>query len=176
MATSQALELIIQGKSKKIALGNKIAAGGAGTVYGLQGDPLTVIKLYHDTMAPKDLAQAERQVSAMVASPPTLPPFQYQGRNYVQIAWPSGVVRRAGRFVGFTMPALELNRTRLLEFLLSDRRHRDSRYRRKAAGRRGRGIARAWSLHRRPEAPEFELLPGHAVHGGLGLRWLQHFR
>jgi hypothetical protein len=121
MATSQALELMAQGKSKRIALGSKIAAGGAGTVYGLQGDPLTVIKLYHDTMAPKDLAQAERQVSAMVASPPTLPPFQYQGRNYVQIAWPSGVVRRAGRFVGFAMPALELNRTRLLEFLLSDR-------------------------------------------------------
>ena len=121
MATPQGLELTSQGKPRKVALGGKIAAGGAGTVYGLQGDPLAVIKLYHDTMAAKDLAQAERQVNAMVASPPTLPPFQYQGRSYVQIAWPTGVVRRGGKFAGFAMPALELNRTRLLEFLLSDR-------------------------------------------------------
>lgn len=107
--------------SRRIALGPKIAAGAAGTVYHLHGDTTSVIKIYHESIKAKDLDSSRRQVEAMVKDPPDLPPFVYQGQAYVQIAWPTGLVMQDGRFAGFSMPALEMQRTKVLEYLLQDK-------------------------------------------------------
>lgn len=45
----------------------------------------------------------------MLAARPNLPPFSYNGRTYVQIAWPVGTVcNEQGYFVGFAMPEVDI--------------------------------------------------------------------
>lgn len=106
---------------QKVTLDRQLGAGGAGSVFQVRGASSKVVKVYHDTISASDLVNSSSQIKAMVLEPPDLPPFQYQGRSYVQIAWPEARLFRNGKFVGFSMPALELNRTKELEYLLQDK-------------------------------------------------------
>ncbi len=125
MIRAPQLELVLMTpsgqRSRSIVLGAAIAKGAAGTVYHLHGDASTVVKIYHDTTRPDDLRTSFLKVEAMLRDPPNLPPYDYEGQAFVQIAWPTGIILKNKKFVGFSMPALQMNRTQVLEVLLLDR-------------------------------------------------------
>ncbi|RFA29887.1 hypothetical protein CAI21_08620 [Alkalilimnicola ehrlichii] len=111
-----------------------LARGGEGTIYRLANEPL-VAKLYHEPST-----EREAKLDAMLADPPRLPPLQKHGRAYPQLTWPLGRLEDTrGRFLGYAMPKLELERTAPLEYLLSARGRRalglpdDYRFRLKVA-------------------------------------------
>ena len=74
--------------------------GGAGAVYAHPLDPGACIKLY---LKDAEAQAHDSKVRAMLASPPDN--VRTKG-GVLQIAWPSEVVLRNGRFAGFVMPKL----------------------------------------------------------------------
>ena len=57
--------------------------------------------------------------------PPNLPDILEDGQSEVQIAWPRAVLRdQKGRFLGFAMPLLDLQRSIELEYILQERQAR----------------------------------------------------
>jgi len=105
-----------------LQLGRLIKSGGAGSVYLLPQQPRNVAKLYHDSTPPEAY---DRKVEAMLSLTPDLPPREEHGQRYVQIAWPNASVHDArGRFLGFTMPLLDIAATAELEPVLQERQAR----------------------------------------------------
>jgi hypothetical protein len=93
-----------------------IAQGAAGTIHRVVGEPGIVVKLYKD---PKDLPAYNQKIESMLAARPNLPPFSYNGRTYVQIAWPLGkVCNGRGDFLGFVMPEVDIQASTELENVL----------------------------------------------------------
>jgi hypothetical protein len=81
-----------------------------------------VAKLYHDSV---DLPLYERKVSAMLQLTPELPDLFEAGKRYVQIAWPRALLRDLhGRFVGYLMPAVDVQATSELECVLQEKQAR----------------------------------------------------
>ncbi len=90
---------------RPIVLGSQVGGGLSGIVYKLVGERGTVVKLYRDT---KLLAEYRDKIEAMLSAPPDLPPISDNGRNYVQIAWPTAkVIDNHGTFLGFAMPEID---------------------------------------------------------------------
>src|SRR5690606_41620875 len=51
---------------------------------------------------------------------PALPPFQHEGRSYIQIAWPNALLTDSkGSLRGYAMPLADLSRAAQLEALLN---------------------------------------------------------
>jgi hypothetical protein len=100
------------GRTVTIDLGKAkhLATGGAGHVYQDPTDPGLVIKIYKD----RATARAHRdKVLAMLDNPPGQQIISSNGRRYVQIAWPQGVVETgSGEFAGFSMPLVLLSDTK----------------------------------------------------------------
>jgi DNA-binding helix-hairpin-helix protein with protein kinase domain len=107
------------GDGTRLVLGALIKSGGAGSVYRVRDKPGVVAKLYHDDV---DLPLYERKVTAMLALTPQLPDLSEGGKRYVQIAWPKALLRDArNRFVGYTMPAVDVAATSELECVLQEK-------------------------------------------------------
>ena len=105
-----------------MVLGTLIKSGGAGSVYRVRGDAAQVAKLYH---AQVDRALYQRKVEAMLQLTPELPALDEGGKRYVQIAWPSALLRDArGGFVGYLMPAVDVQATSELECVLQEKQAR----------------------------------------------------
>jgi uncharacterized protein YecT (DUF1311 family) len=96
-------------------LGPPIAQGAAGTIHHVIGEAGLLAKLY---IKQKDLPEYKLKIEAMLAARPNLPPFLYNGRNYVQIAWPVGMVYRRLDFVGFVMPEVDFQASTELDNVL----------------------------------------------------------
>ncbi|HEY1351788.1 MAG TPA: hypothetical protein VGF67_19375 [Ktedonobacteraceae bacterium] len=80
--------------------GERLSAGGEGTIYRVVGEPGLVAKLYH-AYSP----EREAKLARMLASPPG-DPARRQG--HISIAWPTErLFDRAGRCVGFLMPFID---------------------------------------------------------------------
>ncbi|WP_394537836.1 hypothetical protein PRJ39_17820 [Lysobacter enzymogenes] len=108
--------------SRATRLGPLIKSGGAGSVYLLGDDPRSVAKIYHARVDPPSYTD---RIEAMLQLRPKLPDQYEDGKRYVQIAWPDATVRDAqGRFVGFAMPALDVDATSELEQILQERQAR----------------------------------------------------
>ncbi|QWP76212.1 hypothetical protein J5226_21905 [Lysobacter sp. K5869] len=108
--------------SRRSRLGPLIKSGGAGSVYLLADDPHSVAKIYHARVDPPSYTD---RIEAMLQLRPKLPDQYEAGKRYVQIAWPDATVRDAqGRFVGFTMPALDVQSTNEVEQILQERQAR----------------------------------------------------
>ena len=106
----------------RLRLGPLIKSGGAGSVYRLTELPLQVAKLYHDGI---DRKIYERKLAAMLELTPKLPDLMEGGRRYVQIAWPQErLCDASGRFIGFLMPAVDVQATSELEVILQERQAR----------------------------------------------------
>jgi hypothetical protein len=104
---------------RRVRLGKLIKSGGAGSVYRLADDATSVAKIYH---ADQDLPLYERKVAAMLALTPQLPDIADGGKQYVQIAWPQALLRDdRGGFVGWLMPAVHVDETSELEYILQER-------------------------------------------------------
>lgn len=108
--------------ARRSRLGPLIKSGGAGSVYLLADDPHAVAKIYHARVEP---ASYTDRIEAMLQLRPKLPDQYEAGKRYVQIAWPDASVRDVqGRFVGFTMPALDVDSTSEVEQILQERQAR----------------------------------------------------
>src|SRR5688500_12515869 len=94
-----------------------LGTGGDGSVYASTSHPELVAKLYHD---PDRDPERRRKLLAMLGTPPQLDPIHHAGHRYVQLTWPTHLVEDAeGRFRGYAMPRVELDRAVLAESLLS---------------------------------------------------------
>ncbi|MEA2880574.1 MAG: hypothetical protein QOF14_5770 [Hyphomicrobiales bacterium] len=101
---------------RPVRLGNVIAQGAAGTIHKVIGQAGLVAKLYKN---PKDLDEYRAKVAAMLATPPNLPNFRYNSREYVQIAWPTAkIIDGRGEFRGFLMPEVDFQASTELENIL----------------------------------------------------------
>lgn len=108
--------------ARRSRLGPLIKSGGAGSVYLLADDPHAVAKIYHARVEP---ASYTDRIEAMLQLRPKLPDQYEAGKRYVQIAWPDAGVRDVhGRFVGFAMPALDVDSTSEVEQILQERQAR----------------------------------------------------
>ncbi len=101
--------------ARSIRLSGFIAEGAAGTIHHVIGEPGIVVKLYKER---KDLPEYEEKIAAMLAAPPYLPAFSYNGRSYVQIAWPTARVVDGQGFRGFVMPEVDFRASTELENIL----------------------------------------------------------
>ncbi|MHA7683356.1 TonB family protein [Cupriavidus sp. PET2-C1] len=109
-------------RQRGLTLARLIKSGGAGSVFLLAEAPAQVAKLYHGHM---DLASYQRKIDAMLRLSPELPDQVENGKRYVQIAWPqSPLLDARGRFIGFAMPALDIQQTAELEEILQERQAR----------------------------------------------------
>lgn len=115
-------ETIYDERRRALTLERLLKSGGAGSVFTLKERPREVAKLYHSD---KDAQVYERKLRAMLELQPDLPAMQVQGIDQVQIAWPTTLLRDGrGRFIGFTMPILDVAATSDLEHVLQERQAR----------------------------------------------------
>ncbi len=104
------------------ALGELLEVSGAGNVYAVPKTRPQLAKIYSDSI---DVAHYERKIAAMLDGPPNLPDVEDGDKRLVQIAWPEAALRDGqGRFVGFLMPAIDLEATHPLEWILQERQAR----------------------------------------------------
>lgn len=120
---AQAGDTIYDEQRTPLTLGRLLKSGGAGSVFLIKERPLEVAKLYHSD---KGGQVYERKVRAMLELRPDLPDVEDKGVRQVQIAWPTGLLRdKARRFLGFTMPVLDVAATSDLEHVLQERQARE---------------------------------------------------
>lgn len=104
---------------RTLTLARLLASGGAGSIHLVQGRAGEVAKIYH---AHVELPAYQRRIKAMLELAPQLPDIREDGRSIVQLAWPTTMLAdRAGRFVGFAMPAVDIGSTTELERILQAR-------------------------------------------------------
>ena len=108
--------------SRRLILGPLLKSGGAGSIHLLHDEPHSVAKIYHGHV---DAALAQRRVEAMLRLAPQLPDIAEDGRHYVQLAWPTALLRD-GRdaFRGYLMPMVDVAATSELEAVLQERQAR----------------------------------------------------
>ena len=81
-----------------IVPGQKLGEGGEGVVHLVDGDPGSVVKIWHPGRTPED---ADAKISHLVSNPVT------PGLGVTwHITWPQHEVRESGIIVGYTMPTL----------------------------------------------------------------------
>jgi hypothetical protein len=113
---------VITGQGARLVLGKLVKSGGAGSVYRLRDSATQVAKVYH---ANQDLAHYEHKITAMLELTPELPDLELDGRRIVQVAWPQTPIRDArGRFLGFLMPAVDIEATSEVECILQEKQAR----------------------------------------------------
>lgn len=128
VSTGKAVYLVNAHSREKVELGDLISHGAAGTVFRVPGDSSRVIKIYNPEVLKKDGAKYEAKLKAMLQRPVQLraPPkpvdSPVQG-EIIQLAWPLATVqgRAKNSFLGFAMPALEMQHTDVLEYVLQEK-------------------------------------------------------
>ncbi|MCC8363092.1 hypothetical protein LK996_08390 [Lysobacter sp. A6] len=115
-------EALFDDARRRHTLAKLVKSGGAGSVYLLRESPHLVAKLYHPAI---DHATYARKVAAMLRLSPDLPDIVEGASRRVQIAWPTSLLHdRHGRFVGFLMPAVDVQATCELELILQEKQAR----------------------------------------------------
>jgi hypothetical protein len=110
------------GARRPVTLTQPFAQGATGTIHRLAGESNVVAKLYK---TPKGIGEYRQKIAAMLAAPVPLGPFQYYGRTYVQVAWPTATINwQNGEFRGYIMPEIDLTTTTDLENILQKSRRR----------------------------------------------------
>ena len=84
----------------RVVLGNQLGSpGGQGTVYRVEGDADSAVKIWHPDTIPE---KADSKMAYMVKNP-VLPGIGVQWKT----AWPKQAVKENGKTVGYTMPLLD---------------------------------------------------------------------
>lgn len=103
------------GLSRKVKLHQELASGGAGMVYSVHGEPGMVVKIYHTETLRQEGSEYANKIACMLQHVPSLPSVG----GFVQVAWPLALAKDvAGNFIGFAMPAVDFQKTELLESML----------------------------------------------------------
>jgi DNA-binding helix-hairpin-helix protein with protein kinase domain len=93
----------------------EIAEGGAGKIYHIVGDASRVVKIYHEKTLLKEGSTYEKKIWVMLNKAPTL-------LDPIQLAWPLATAKDVNdRFVGFSMPTMDLQKTIELQNVLQDK-------------------------------------------------------
>ena len=127
--------------------GRKLGEGGEGVVHQVEGDPGSVVKIWHPGKAPRD---AHAKIRHLVRNPVT-PDL---GVTW-QITWPRRMVMESGTIVGYTMPIL--NRAENWEAIVEY-------YNRRAAQGTGKAQAREIQIDDRVRMARNLALGFKAVH------------
>src|SRR5215468_4386278 len=98
MATASALARLKTARGDEITLGEKLGAGGEGTVYSCQVRPLDVVKIYNEQMDPERQAKLREMASLANQLPEDLKAI---------IAWPTEVMVQGRDVIGFVMPRVD---------------------------------------------------------------------
>ena len=105
----------VSGKSRQAKLYDEIASGGAGTVFSVEGEPQTVVKVYNQKTLGENGLEYEAKITFMLKHVPTLP---IKG-DFIRLSWPQSIARdSAGEFIGFSMPMIDFGKTESLESML----------------------------------------------------------
>ncbi len=105
------------GHFEREKLGELLNKGGAaGKIYRDVNHPELVAKIFHD----RSKSHTNRQkLEAMLHNRPNIPPIKYDGRTYVQIAWPEAILEDDDGFcVGYLMPLINMNEAVSLDHLM----------------------------------------------------------
>ena len=105
------------GHFEKETLGALINKGGAaGKIYACVQHPEMVAKIFHD----RSKSRTNRQkLEAMLQNKPNIPPIVFEGKTYVQIAWPEAVLEDDEGFcVGYLMPFINTDEAVSLDHLM----------------------------------------------------------
>jgi DNA-binding helix-hairpin-helix protein with protein kinase domain len=78
---------------KLFTLQQTVGSGGEAKIWRVAEDPKVAAKLYH-----RPSVEREHKLQAMLRNPP------HQPKTHLAIAWPTELLYRQGRFVGFLMP------------------------------------------------------------------------
>ena len=93
----------------------ELAKGGAGKIYHIVGDASRVVKIYHEDTLLKEGPIYEKKIWAMLNKAPAL-------LDPIQLAWPLATAKDVNdRFVGFSMPTMDLQKTIELQNVLQDK-------------------------------------------------------
>lgn len=111
------LALYPDGHNEKITLGKLINKGGAsGKIYQDLSHQNSVAKIYHD------LSKSEtnrKKLEAMLQNRPNIPTMKYDGKEYIQIAWPTALLEdNNGYCVGYLMPLIDTKEAISLDYLM----------------------------------------------------------
>ena len=105
------------GSFEKITLGHILNQGGAaGKIYENQNNPETVAKIYHE----KNKSSTNRQkLEAMLHNIPILPKGEMNGKEYIQLAWPTAILEdEEGFCVGYLMPKIDTSQAVSFDHLI----------------------------------------------------------
>lgn len=116
-------------RRERVRLEPAFNSGAAGTVHHIVGDPSRVVKLYNPDILKKDGKVYEAKINAMLGHVPSLPvppkvPDSPVEGDIIQIAWPLAIARNKAGFAGFVMPAIEVQHTIELEFVMQAKQAR----------------------------------------------------
>jgi WD40 repeat protein len=98
---------LVTGSGQAVMAGQRLAGGGQGEIFAVVSHQELVFKRY----LPRTLAQdqsLERRLSVMTGRPVQ---WREPGSGHLTLAWPTDLVRDDGRFAGFLMPAVDMDRT-----------------------------------------------------------------
>ncbi|MCL2803535.1 MAG: hypothetical protein FWD29_06240 [Micrococcales bacterium] len=93
-----------------VSTGQLVGKGGEGSVYKVSGQPDLVVKVFHD----KDIARARKaKIRAMVANKPRQRTAvdKQSGKTMPVLTWPEDLVLRGKQMCGFTMQAVDMNKS-----------------------------------------------------------------
>lgn len=116
-AAKKYLALYADGHHEEILLGELLNKGGAaGKIYRDATHPKSVAKIYHE----REKSETNRKkLEAMLQNRPNIPTIKYNGKEYIQIAWPTALLEDAqGYCVGYLMPEIETKEAISLDHLM----------------------------------------------------------
>lgn len=111
------LALYPDGHHEEIVLGKLLNKGGAaGKIYVDLTHKNSVAKIYHD----RDKSETNRKkLEGMLANRPNIPSIENEGKEYIQIAWPTALLEdMQGYCVGYLMPMIDTDEAISLDYLM----------------------------------------------------------
>lgn len=111
------LALYPDGHHEEIELGEVLNKGGAaGKIFKDLSHENSVAKIYHE----REKSETNRKkLEAMLQNRPNIPSIENEGKNYIQIAWPTALLEDSqGYCVGYLMPLIDTNEAISLDHLM----------------------------------------------------------
>ncbi len=111
------LALYPDGHHEEVELGELLNKGGAaGKIYKDIAHENSVAKIYHD----REKSEIYRKkLEAMLQNRPNIPSIENEGKEYIQIAWPTALLEDSqGYCVGYLMPMIDTNEAISLDHLM----------------------------------------------------------
>lgn len=111
------LALYPDGHHEEITLGKLLNKGGAaGKIYIDNSHTGSVAKIFHDR---KNSDTNRKKLQAMLHNRPNIPTIPNEGKEYIQISWPTALLEDAqGYCVGYLMPMIDTKEAISLDHLL----------------------------------------------------------